>query len=155
MWSDPNDLAGVGCIDCFLGDMGASVNPAVFAAEQSLLLANQVAVKPTTQDQIFNLINTIAGGILQERLAVQQTKLSSAEAAAAAQQSKVQAQNYVMQQLQQGKAVMVDKTWLDKFSASGGVVQTASTVLIIGGVALLGYAAYRWYAKPKRRARMA
>ncbi len=162
MWADPNDLAGVGCIDCFLGagdeaglDAAAKMlsqqgPPEPFLVKQAASTGEKVAVKPTTQDQIFNLINTVAKGILSERLASQQTKLSTAQAAAAAQQSKVQAQNYVMQQLKSGNAVMVDKGWLDKFSASSSAVKWGTTALIVGGVALLGYALFKRSKRSKR-----
>ncbi len=119
--------------------------------------APQVAVQPSTSSQIFNLINTVAKGMLDVQKTQAQTKLSTAQAAALSQASKVQAQNYVMQQLQQGKQVMVPESWLQKYASSGTLTKWLTPILIIGGVGLLGYAVYLYTKKkatasnPRRR----
>jgi hypothetical protein len=118
-------------------------------------------VAPTTETQIFNLINTVAKGLLDVQQTQAQTKLSTAQIAAAAEASKVQAQNYVMQQLQQGKQVMVPETWLQKYGSSDTATKWLTPILIIGGVGLLGYAAWKYSQKrsaavasnPRRRRR--
>jgi hypothetical protein len=109
--------------------------------------APQVAVQPSTSAQIVNLVNTVAKGLLEVQQTQAQTKLSTAQIAAAAEASKVQAQNYVMQQLQQGKQVMVPETWLQKYGSSDTLTKWLTPILIIGGVGLLGYIAYVYMKK--------
>lgn len=109
--------------------------------------APQMAIQPSTSSQMLNLANTIAKGLLDVYQTQAQTKLSTAQIAAAAEASKVQAQNYVMQQLQQGKSVMVPESWLQKYAASDTATKWLTPVLIIGGVGLLGYAAYLYTKK--------
>jgi hypothetical protein len=109
----------------------------------------QVAVQPSTSAQMFDLANVIAQGLLNVQKTQAQTKLSTAQAAALAEASKVQAQNYVMQQLQQGKQVMVPQGWLEKYTTSDTLTKWLTPILIIGGVGLLGYAVYKYSQQRK------
>jgi len=153
MWADPYDLAGLG-----LGATAATYSsgeeiPADQQAQAQQIIASRtaseatVSVQPSTETQIFNLVNTVAKGLLDVQQTNAQTKLSTAQIAALAEASKVQAQNYVMQQLQQGKQVMVPQSWLDKYATSGTLTKWLTPILIIGGVGLLGYAAWKYSQK--------
>jgi hypothetical protein len=163
MWADPYDLAGLG-----LGATAATYSsgeeiPAEQQAQAQQIMASRtaseaaVAVQPSTETQIFNLVNTVAKGLLDVQQTNAQTKLSTAQIAALAEASKVQAQNYVMQQLQQGKQVMVPQSWLEKYSTSGTLTKWLTPILIAGGVGLLGYVLWKKYAarsvaaNPRRR----
>jgi hypothetical protein len=111
--------------------------------------APQIAVQPSTETQIFNLVNVVAKGLLAVQQTNAQAKLSTAQIAALAEASKVQAQNYVMQQLQQGKQVMVPQSWLEKYSTSDTLTKWLTPILILGGLGLLGYAAYKYSQQRK------
>jgi hypothetical protein len=113
---------------------GISLDPAMGGS------ADVVAVRPTTQDQIFNTFNLVAQGILNERIAKQNVKMTEAQLKAATEQSKAAAANYIMQQLQKGEAVLVNKSLVSTppWAKWGG------TALVIGGVALLGYALWQF-----------
>jgi hypothetical protein len=115
MWADEHDLSGMGA-----GEM--------------------VAVQPTTQDQVFNTINLVAQGILNERIAAQNVKMTQAQAKAATAQAQAAASNYVMQQLQQGEAVLVPKAAVSTPSWA----KWGGSAMVIGGVALLGYAIWKF-----------
>ncbi len=153
MWADPYDLAGLG--EPMTAEQVQMLNANYSPEEVARIVAgsqpDQVAVAPTTEAQIFNLINTVAKGLLDVQQTQAQTKLSTAQIAANAEASKVQAQNYVMQQLQQGKQVMVPESWLQKYSASDTMTKWLTPILIIGGIGLLGYALYK-YTKGAKRA---
>ena len=166
MWADSYDLAGLGDpmtaeqiqmlkanyspedVAKILAQQGSSGDIAKVLAQQGSS-GDSVAVAPTTEAQVINLINTVAKGLLEVQQTNAQTKLSTAQIANA-EASKVQAQNYVMQQLQQGKQVMVPQSWLQAYTSSGTLTKWLTPILIIGGVALLGYAAYRYTKKGGR-----
>lgn len=154
MWADPYDLAGLddGMTPEQIKTLVANYSPDEVAKILSQQSGGQAAsVQPTTQQQIVNLASMIAQGILDIEKAKAQTKLSAAQEKAAAEASKVAAQNYVMQQLQQGKSVLLPQNWLQAYQGSSGWIKWATPVLVIGGVALLGYAIYR-YAQGRRSA---
>jgi hypothetical protein len=115
---------------------GISLDPAVSSSTGTAT----VAIQPTTQDQVFNTINLVAQGILNERIAAQNVKMTQAQAQAATEQAKAAATNYVMQQLQKGEAVLVPKTAV----STPPWAKWGSTALIVGGVALLGYALWKF-----------
>lgn len=138
MWADPYDLAGM--------DLGEPTTAEQILASDT---GTAVAVNPTTETQIFNLIGTVAKGLLDIQQTSAQTKMSTAQAAAAAEASKVMAQNYVMQQLQAGKSVLVPEGWLQKYSASDTLTKWLTPILIIGGIGMLGYVAYKYTQKRK------
>lgn len=121
---------------------GISLDPAVGGS------ADVVAVRPTTQEQVFNTMNLIAQGILNERIAKQNVKMTEAQLQAATEQAKASATNYVMQQLQKGEAVLMPKTAVNTppWAKWGG------TALVIGGVALLGYAVWKYMQKSRKAA---
>jgi hypothetical protein len=146
---DPDSLralqaAGISTDPAAYSTTGISTDPAVFPAGTNL-----VSVQPSTETQMFNLANVLAKGFLTIQQTKAQTKLSTAQIAALAEASKVQAQNYVMQQLQQGKQVMVPQSWLEKYTTSDALTKWLTPILIIGGVGLLGYAAYKYSQKRK------
>ena len=97
-----------------------------------------VAIQPTTEAQIFNTIDLVAQGILNERVAKQNVAMTQAQAQAAA-------TNYVMTSLQKGDTVLVSKS----------AVQTptwaswSSKILLIGGVAVLAYVLWRKFGKKR------
>ena len=144
-------------ITSYLSPAGAQANlpeiaktyGATAPAAPSATGAPQIAVQPSTETQIFNLVNTVAKGFLSIQQTNAQTKLSTAQIAALAEASKVQAQNYVMQQLQQGKQVMVPQSWLEKYTTSDALTKWLTPILIIGGIGLLGYAAYKFSQQRK------
>jgi hypothetical protein len=121
MWADQNDLSGFG-----------------------EAATTTVAIQPTTQDQVFNTINLVAQGILNERIAKQNVKMTEAQATAATEQAKASATNYVMQQLQKGEAILMPKT---APVTTPGWASWGSKILVIGGVALLGYVLWKKYGK--------
>jgi len=104
-----------------------------------------VAIQPTTEAQIFNTIDLVAQGILNERVAKQNVAMTQAQAQAAAEQAKAAATNYVMTSLQKGDTVLVSKS----------AVQTptwaswSSKILLIGGVAVLAYVLWRKFGKKR------
>jgi hypothetical protein len=154
MWADPYDLAGMDLGEPATAEQIQALNANYSPEQVAQILASNagsssVAVNPTTETQIFNLIGTVAKGLLDIQQVGAQTKMSTAQAAAAAEASKVMAQNYVMQQLQSGKSVLLPESWLQKYSASGTATKWLTPVLIIGGIALLGYAAYKYSQKRK------
>ena len=121
----------------------ASATPSTAPAAVKASSDPKVAVQPSTETQVFNLIDTVAKGLLAVEQVSAQTKLSTAQIAAKAEASKVQAQDYVMQQLQQGKQVMVPQSWLQQYASSDTLTKWLTPILIIGGVGLLGYAVYK------------
>jgi len=125
MWADENDLAGFG-----EGE------------------TQTVAIQPTTEAQIFNTIDLVAQGILNERVAKQNVAMTQAQAQAAAEQAKAAATNYVMTSLQKGDTVLVSKS----------AVQTptwaswSSKILLIGGVAVLAYVLWKKFGQKRAAA---
>lgn len=153
MWADPYDMAGMDLGEPMTAEQIQTLNANYSPEDVAKILAGgseaAVAVNPTTETQIFNLIGTVAKGLLDIQQTGAQTKMSTAQAAAAAEASKVMAQNYVMQQLQSGKSIMLPESWLQKYGASGTLTKWLTPMLIIGGIALLGYAAYKYSQKRK------
>lgn len=153
MWADPYDMAGMDLGEPITAEQIQTLNANYSPEDVAKILAGgseaAVAVNPTTETQIFNLIGTVAKGLLDIQQTGAQTKMSTAQAAAAAEASKVMAQNYVMQQLQSGKSIMLPESWLQKYGASDTLTKWLTPMLIIGGIALLGYAAYKYSQKRK------
>ena len=128
MWADQHDLSGMGKDD------------------------EPVVVRPTTTEQVFNTINLVAQGLLNERIAKQNVALTEAQASAVRDQAKTEASNYVMDALRKGQAVLLPKEALAASKAqTPSWAKWGSTVLVAAGVAALGYALYAYTQRRRSR----